>query len=174
LLFPQTLAPLPPWRSSTGWPTPATLSCLLGQCLLLLICVVFVATAAPCYLLTPLQFSAGRRTSSKSIWTKKGFFAELPEPSHRMPRLRLWVAARSGGQQRLQMSTVQNLLGMDTLDFSYLDMLCCRLRWVHTCARFVRTLTNSMVPAATPQRQDHRAATAVALMSLPRLQMLFS
>jgi hypothetical protein len=32
LFFPQTLAPLPPWRSSTGRPTWATLSCLLGQC----------------------------------------------------------------------------------------------------------------------------------------------
>jgi hypothetical protein len=56
LLFTQNLAPSLPWRSSIGRPTPATLSCLLGQCLLLLICVVFVATAAPCYLLTPLQF----------------------------------------------------------------------------------------------------------------------
>jgi hypothetical protein len=134
-----------------------------------------------------VKSSAGRRTSSKSIWTKKGFFAELPEPSHRMPRLRLWVAARSGGQQHLQMSTVQNLLGMDTLDFSNLDMLCCRLRWLHTCARFVRCsavdydeyilvlyVLYIMVPAALPQRRDHRAATAVALMSLPRLQMIFS
>jgi hypothetical protein len=39
LLFTQTPTPTPPWRSSTGRPTLSTVSRLLGQCLLLLLCV---------------------------------------------------------------------------------------------------------------------------------------
>jgi hypothetical protein len=102
---------------------------------------------------------------------RNGFFAEMPEPNHMPPRLHLLVAARSRGNSNFRCLWFIICLGMDTLDFSFLDMLCCRLWWVHVLGscrgRLVWSLalTPSTAPAATPQQRVHCAATA-ALMSL--------
>jgi hypothetical protein len=121
---------------------------------LLRICVVFVAAAAPCYLLTPLQFLqlfdvlrlatwvcwvllGGGRAPSQ-IWTKKKDSLRSCQ-SLAIGRLGSICGSlrAAGGNNTFRCLWFRICLGMDTLDFSYLDMLWCRLWWVHTCARFV-------------------------------------
>jgi hypothetical protein len=90
------------WRSSIGRSTQATESQLLvstsSYCALFSLLILLhhsCGTAHTIDLFSLMCYDmalryAGRRTSPKSIWTEKKFFAELPEANHRLPQVCLW------------------------------------------------------------------------------------